>query len=799
MARLAIKQTTRGKTTLTETPVSGFIPYSHHIDDHTIVTKDGYFLQVIRVDGFSFETADQTELNYRKHVRNTLWRGLGNSRFAVYHHIIRREVTMYPDSDFEDFCEALDNEWRAKLDEKRLFINEQFITVVRRPLRGSVGILTEAMRIISSKADKQAAEADRKANLKALYEATSNIVGTLQSYGARLMTTYETPGGVMSEALEFLSYLINHDARPVRLPRMNLADYLAYKRPFFGAETIEIRGAEKENQHFAAIIAIKEYGPESAAGMIDGLLRLPHELVLSQSFGFIDRQKALDGLNKVQRQMDVADDAAVSLKNQLVEAADDTASGRIAWGEHHLSVLVKARTGDDLDRAVTDVLAELTNLGLIAVREDINMEPSFWAQLPGNFSFIARNAPISSANFAGYASLHNFPIGKFENNHWGPCVCMLETTSATPYSFNFHHGDLGNFTVIGPSGTGKTVVLTFLMAQAQRFKPRAVFFDKDRGAEIFIRAMGGSYSLIRPGRKTGFNPLQLPDTPSNRSFLRDWLGQLLKPLDGTTLSASDRGIIADAIEANFDQESKYRRLAHLQELFEGHDRPSKDSLSARLAPWHSAGERAWLFDNEQDDLTLDNRTTGFDLTYILDDETGRPPALMYLFHRVDLMLTGEKTIIFIDEGWKGLKDADVANRIEDWERTIRKRNGVFGLGSQSAKSIVKSSIGDVIIEQSPTQIFMPNLKADQESYCEGFGLSLEEFRIVKELPDNSRCFLVKHGADSVIARLDLAGLDDTLAVLSGREETVGLLDQIRAEVGDDPADWLPLFHQRRKL
>ena len=27
--------------------------------------------------------------------------------------------------------------------------------------------------------------------------------------------------------------------------------------------------------------------------------------------------------------------------------------------------------------------------------------------------------------------------------------------------------------------------------------------------------------------------------------------------------------------------------------------------------------------------------------------------------------------------------------------------------------------------------------------------------------------------------------------------TVGLLDQIRAEVGDDPADWLPLFHQRR--
>jgi type IV secretion system protein VirB4 len=30
-----------------------------------------------------------------------------------------------------------------------------------------------------------------------------------------------------------------------------------------------------------------------------------------------------------------------------------------------------------------------------------------------------------------------------------------------------------------------------------------------------------------------------------------------------------------------------------------------------------------------------------------------------------------------------------------------------------------------------------------------------------------------------------------LTVLSGRERTVRLLDEIRIETGDDPADWLP--------
>ena len=139
----------------------------------------------------------------------------------------------------------------------------------------------------------------------------------------------------------------------------------------------------------------------------------------------------------------------------------------------------------------------------------------------------------------------------------------------------------------------------------------------------------------------------------------------------------------------------------------------------------------------------------------------------------------------------------VAARIEDWERTIRKREGLVGLGSQSATGIVECPIGNVIIEQSPTQIFMPNHKADKAALIDEFGLTTEEFRWVRELGDTSRCFLVKHGTHSVIARLDLSGEDDLLAVLSGREETVGLLDQIRAEVGDDPKDWMPIFQQRR--
>jgi type IV secretion system protein VirB4 len=39
-------------------------------------------------------------------------------------------------------------------------------------------------------------------------------------------------------------------------------------------------------------------------------------------------------------------------------------------------------------------------------------------------------------------------------------------------------------------------------------------------------------------------------------------------------------------------------------------------------------------------------------------------------------------------------------------------------------------------------------------------------------------------------------MDDFLAVLSSTTDNVELLDQIRAEFGDVPTTWLPLFYQR---
>ena len=767
------------------------LPYARHVDDATIETRDGRLMQVMHIAGYPFETADTTELNYRKSVRETMLRGVANSRFALYHHVVRREVTPDMTGTFDDdFSRSLDAAWRARLGARRLYVNELFLTLVRRPLQGRVGLLQGVLDGVRAGQRQEAAAAFAR-DLSALSNARDGLLAALSPYGARLLSVYDGPQDLCSEPLEFLSLLYNGEMRPVRLPRADLGLYLPYRRVSFGGDMLELGAAGRQEPTFAAMLSAKDYPSQTTPGMLDDLLRLPFEMVLSESFGFVDRQATLDRMNLALRRMRAADDEAVSLQRDLHAAKDEVAAGRAAFGEHHLTVMVKAASATLLNEAAADVQSAFTELGVIAVREDVNMEPAFWAQFPGNFKDIGRRALISSGNFASLASYHNFPVGKPGGNHWGPAITVLETTSAGPYYFNFHRGDLGNFTVIGPSGSGKTVVLGFLLAQAQKLAPRTVYFDKDRGAEIFLRAIGGRYDVLRPGTPTGLNPLLLADQPANRRFLADWIGKLITAGGSAPLDIEDLAAITEAVDASFAQPPRYRRLRHLAELFRGSRRPSSTDLAARLAPWHGAGDYAWLFDNEDDGLDLDVRTIGFDLTQILDDPAARTPAMMYLFHRVEQRLDGTPSIIVIDEGWKALDDDIFVQRIKDWEKTIRKRNGIVGFCTQSAQDALTSRISSAIIEQAATQIFMINPQAREADYCGGFGLTSHEFDLVRTLPDSTHCFLIKHGADSVVARLNLAGMPDLLKVLSGRESTVRELDRLRERHGDAPADWLP--------
>lgn len=794
MLKLSKRKSLKDKKTKTEISQSKFIPFKGHWDENIVFTKKNELMLVIKVEGFSFETADDDDLDVKKTILNTLFKSVAGGNYALYFHIIRKRDFSEVKGKFTNyFAYELNEKWKEKQRKKVSFKNDIYITVLHK--EDTDGAVGKTANLVSklNQADKEAKDNAQREAAKSLREIASRLVGSLKSYKPKLLGIRKTEKGVFSEVFEFLGTILNGGVHSNMLvPTINADKYLSKQRIYFGKRTMELRD-EKGNSRFGGAVTIKEYPSFTYAGMLDRLLQLPFEMIISHAFYFSNRSAAITSMQMQQNRMRSAKDKAISQTEQLTIAMDMAQSGEIAFGRHHLSVFVYKYDLEDLEMALSEVYSELVNVNITPTRESFTLQGSFWAQLPSNFSFIARPSVINTLNLVGLCTLHNYPYGKIENNHWGPAVTTLDTTSGTPFYFNFHVRDVGHSMIIGPTGAGKTVLLGFLSTQMMKYNPDLFFFDKDRGAEIMIRAIGGTHTMLDPSGRMGFNPLKLDNTSENREFLLEWMSALCSESGKYDLTPEEREKIVEAINGNYKLPFEKRVLRNIVP-FLGLEKPG--SIASRIRIWHSGEARSGVFDNDNDSLSFDGKKVhGFEMAPILEVPDCLGPVLLYIFHRINMTLTGSPTVIVLDEAWALLDNPVFAPKIKNWLKVLRKLNGMVVFATQSPEDVAKSRISETLVQQTATQIFLANMKGTS-MYRDVFRLSNREFAIVKYTDPGSRFFLLKQNDDSVVARIDLSGMGEIIEVLSARSNTIRLLDKIRAEVGDDPEAWLPIFRKQ---
>ncbi|MCB0430714.1 MAG: VirB4 family type IV secretion/conjugal transfer ATPase [Flavobacteriales bacterium] len=796
------------KMWLREHPTADYIPYRTHVDQYTVKTANGDYIQCLRLDGISHESADEESIESWKNQLNMLLKNIASPDIALSTYVLRREENTPPEGRFgRGFAQQLNDKYQERVLSSTMMINELYLVITHCNLTPKAAKLFSKVLPVAQKH-----QVDR------IHEIVALVMAGLGHYGPSRLGVYEKNGTLFSEILEFFGYLVNGEWQTMPLPRAPINEVIGTSRPFFGRETFELRGVAEST--FGACIGAKEYPEITAPGMINALLSAPFPIILTQTFRFISRAVALEMMRRQRQRMRMSHDVSESLIEEIDIGMDDLASGRFVMGEHHLVLSILAKSQKELKGNIVDARQALTESGIVVAREDLALEAAFWSQLPGNFSYRPRPSPINSRNFAGFSSFHNFPSGRAKGNHWGPAISLLKTSSGTPYYLNFHAPldsqvnttkqeaedarknssqiPVGNTMIIGPAGSGKTVIQGFTFAQAQKYNADCVVFDKDRGLEICIRAQRGIYLALQTGKPTGFNPFKLPATEENLFFLEKLVIKLVEE-SKYSVSKKEEQEISDAIRAVMTKLSpSMRKLGNVLPYL---DQTNPEGAGARLRKWCGQGTHAWVFDNPDDRLDFnENPLHGFDMTTILNHEEIRTPVVMYLFHRLEQIIDGRRLMVYMDEFWKLLLDTYFLDFTNNKIKTIRKLDGIFIMGTQSPKDVINSPIAHSLIEQTATFIFMPNPKANREDYVNGFHLSEREYQIIKEdLLPTSRQFLVKQGHQSVVAELDLKGFDDELAVISGNGDTVALMHKIIEQVGDDPDAWLPLFQQQRRM
>lgn len=794
-----------------EALMADFIPCSTLVTESMFKTHAGDLGMVIKLCGVAHESADNAELNIWSEQFNLLLRNIASSEVALWTHIIRHRTHDYPDGDFDnDFCREFNEDYKARMQAQELRTNALYITVIYRPVVSKINSFFSLF-------DKKDAATEREIqleNIAKLNDLVTMVLTGLDRYEPKLLGCYSHNGLQFSEILEFFGFLLNGEWHRMALPREEVSDTLALSRPRFGKTGHAVIHTPTQEIH-TSILNIREYPSSSNSTMLDNLLGMPFDFVLTQSFVFVQKQTAINDMKQQSRRMINAGDVAVSQVGELGEAMDDLMSNRFSMGVHHFSISIFAETRKRLNDFIALTGATLSDSGMKWGKADVEMAAAFFAQLPANFEYRPRTGKITSQNFAGFCSLHNFPIGRLNGNQWGTALGMFKTVSGAPYYFSFHksdandraiakvdrnHKELANTIVIGQSGAGKTVLEMTLLAWLQKFsaphgKMTCVVFDKDLGASIGVRAMGGRYFAIKNGVPSGFNPFQMANTPNNITFLVSLVKRLVKHEMYPITPAQERDI-DQAVKAVMAQSDlRLRRIGSVIQML---DPTSESGISARLAKWCEGGQFGWLFDNPKDLLKFEDLPiVGFDVTEFLDNEDTRTPTIMYLLHRVEALFDGRRVPIFMDEFWKLLKDDEFQDLAQNKLVTIRKQDGFLVMFTQSPKQVLQSKIAHAIVEQTATKIFLPNPSADYKDYVEGFKLTEKEYQIIRGLGEKSRQFLIKQGGSSVVAELDLKGMDNTLAVLSGNTATALLTERLIEQYGENPDVWLPEFHNQR--
>lgn len=790
-----------------EMPESEMLPYKIHYDDETVTTKDDGLVQVIKLDGLYYESLTPEQIKQYERQRNTVLRSIANSDRGVYVHLVRRKINRYPSGEYSNwFANYFNDLWMKRYEKRSFFINEIYISIVRNRFRqGPAGLIDRALNGLTGNHGEKGEETFEE-QAKDVYEATNLLLQTLSAYGPRRLRILRTEYGDFSEIGRFLHYLTNLEDVPFPVSEQPLDKSMSVSHlhfsAAFGANAMEIVGVSESR--LAAVMSMQQWPERTPSRMLDEFLKLPVEFIITQSFFFLDRIASESDMKQQRDRMIQANDIASDQIEDIKTGLRELGAGRAVNGLHHLSILVhvpsiknegKASLAS-LDAAVDQIKKGFVNLNVKPVREYFAIETFFWSQLPGQAEkFIGRRGKISSANFAGFAALHNYAIGKIDGNLWGPAIMPFETVSRTPYFFNFHREMegmvAGHTAVTADTGAGKTTLLSALVVQADKANPTVVWFDNRHGAEVLIRAMGGQHTLLSVQGSMGWNPFKLLDTADNRSYLFDLLC-MMRTCYGGTLTPDDIERFKRAVKENYLLDEADRRLSNVAWCF-GND------LSKDMRIWYGTGENAGAFDNVDDNVDLTMcRHHCYEMEQLIKDSVARPELpviLSYPFHRIEQAMKGKPFMIVLEEGQNLVMHDYWRKKIDAYIMQIRRKNGMLVFVTPDAKYLYCET--DSIMKQTVTKIYLPNQNAQEEDYVQKLGLTRSEFEFVSETPAESRQFLIRRGRESVKAVFDLSDIQQVIPVLSSNDKGVALMHEVMKELDTtEPSVWVPVFIQR---
>ena len=455
------------------------------------------------------------------------------------------------------------------------------------------------------------------------------------------------------------------------------------------------------------------------------------------------------------------------------------------YGYLTTTVTVLASDAGTADARARQVEAVLNARGLVARVEDLNAVEAWLGSIPGEPYADVRRPMVSSLNLADLmpaSAVWAGPSGDAQLG--GPPLTVARTTGGSPFRLALHVGDVGHAMVVGPTGAGKSVLLAFLALQWFRYPAaRVIAFDKGRSLRAAALACGGRWLPLRPGVGMALQPLARLDEAADRAWAAEWLTEAAERA-GVEPSPERRDAIWSALKALSDAPADQRTLTVLRALVQDPD------VAAALEPLTLDGAWGDLLDGAEGDPS-DTRFACFEMEDLMTAQAQSASVLTALFRALERGFDGRPTLLILDEAWLFLDDTVFARRIREWLKTLRKKGVAVVFATQSLDDVAGSAIASALIENCPTQIFLPNPRALEPGSADlyrRFGLNRRQLELLARATPK-RAYYLRQPQGRRLFDLKLSGAGLALCG-AGSPEEQALIDAVLARA---PSAFLPEF------
>lgn len=782
------------------------LPYAV-VDDGILLQQDGSLLAGWSYRGPDMMSASAAEMDALSARLNAALR-LG-SGWMVQCDAIRTRAPGYPERGaFPDpITRLIDDERRQQfMQEGAHFESEYFLTLTYLPPveaeervkgwlfegRNGHGRLRPADRILE--------------RFRSRLDAFENIFGHLfktERLGPKTIVDDFGATHTYDSLLRYLRRCIGGEDHLAAMPEIP-----CYLNDFLACEDFRGGIEPRIGRRHVGMIAIDGFPKLSSPGILRELDALPIEYRWNTRAILIDPTEArsmLDMHRKKWRskvrgwkdQIFKTHNGAIDIHAQEMAADAETAmgvaaSGDVQFAQYSANVICLDEDRSQLYESARLVMKTIQNLGFSCRIETVNSVEAWRGSLPGDGYSNVRRILLHSLNLADMLPITSVWAGLRENpsalmpKH-SPPLLFAATSGATPYRVNLHVSDLGHTLVVGPSGAGKSTALCLIAAQWFRY-PRAQVFAFDRGYSVWMltKAAGGEfYDLAGPKTQLAFCPLKDIDGDAEMQWAVGWV-EVLCELNGLKFGPRHRNAVSEAVSRL--RFSPTRTLTELSA--EVQDAEIRDALQHFTV----MGPMGQLLDADHDMLGA-SRFLSFETENLMQlDDKAVVPVLLYLFRRIEQRLDGSPTLVILDEAWSYIRHELFRNRLRDWLKTMRRKNVAVIMATQQISDIANSDIADVVLENCPTKILLPNAESKNPGSREFYkrvGLNERELEILQvSIPKQHYYILSPLGRRLVDLGLGKVAL--SWVGVNGREERL-LVENVMEQFADTwRAEWLRL-------